>query len=216
MHYKIYNSEKFRASSLGRAFLIVCLVAALPACSFFKDRDPAYYGAEETSSLDVPDQLDRPETQQALVISLRPMALSEFGDLESRPPRIASTSTGENSNSRFGWSAKGIYLLVEDQTESVHRRLGYVIERTGMVMREKAADGSYRFEYYQVFKDSDDGFFSRFAFWKDDVQDYSGAYMAMVEADGDFTRIYLRYADNTPVEPDATEHLLEILQSRFG
>jgi uncharacterized lipoprotein len=201
---------------LSNSLLVLVCVAVTVSCSFFKDRDPEYYTAVESSSLEVPDKYDRPETQQALVITMRPMPLSDFGALEARPPRIASTSTGEKSNSTFGWSAKGIYLLVDDTPESVYRRLGYVLERTGMVMRDKASDGSYRFEYYQEFTDLDEGFFSRFAFWRDDVEDYSGAYMAQVEQQDGKSRIYLRYADNTPVEPDATEHVLEILQARFG
>ena len=201
---------------LANLVWLVCCAALMFSCSMFKDRDPEYYVAEESASLTVPDSFDRPETQQALVITLAPMPLSDYGALESRPPRIANTSTGERSNSRFGWSAQGIYLLVEDSSASVYRRLGYVIERTGMVMRDKSPGGDFRFEYYQDFGDLDEGFFSRFAFWKDDVQDYSGAYMAQVEQDGQYARIYLRYADDTAVEPDATEHLLEILQQRFG
>ena len=62
-----------------------------------------------------------------------------------------------------------------------------------------------------------DGFFRKMAFWsRDKSEDYSGAYQTYTEADGDKTRVYIKYADGTDCEPDAAEHVLEVIQSRLG
>ena len=137
--------------------------------------------------------------------------------METRPPRISSTTSGLDANSRFNWSAQGLYLLVDDTPESVHRRLGLVIERAGMQRVRLDDNGVYRFDYYQDFSNPDEGFFSRLAFWSDgDAEDYSGAYQAYTEADGEKTRVYIKYADGTDCEPDAAEHVLDVLRARLG
>ena len=55
------------------------------------------------------------------------------------------------------------------------------------------------------------------AFWsRDKGEDYSGAYQTYAEQDGEKTRVYIRYADGTECEPDAAEHVLEVIRSRLG
>ena len=55
------------------------------------------------------------------------------------------------------------------------------------------------------------------AFWnRDEVEDYSGAYQTFVEPDGDQARVYIKYADGTDCEPDAAEHVLDVVRSRLG
>ena len=76
--------------------------------------------------------------------------------------------------------------------------------------------GVYRFDYYQKF-DGEDGFFNKMAFWnRNSSEDYSGAYQALTQPDGENTRVYLKYADGTDCEPDAAEHLLVVLSARMG
>ena len=136
--------------------------------------------------------------------------------IEVKPPRISSTTSGLDSNSSFKWSARGLYLVVEDTPESVHRRLGLVIERAGMQRVRLDDRGVYRFDYYQQFND-EDGFFRKMAFWsRDESEDYSGAYQTFTEPDGETTRVYIKYADGTDCEPDAAEHVLDVIRARLG
>jgi uncharacterized lipoprotein len=179
-------------------------------------RTREYYGAVETKPLEIPEGLARPTSGSALVINVPRMPLSPMA-MESKPPRISSTTSGLDSNSRFTWSAQGLYLLVDDSPESVQRRLRLVIERAGMQRVRVDETGVYRFDYYQTFGGEDEGFLSRLAFWnRDEVEDYSGAYQVFVEPDGEQARVFIKYADGTECEPDAAEHIIDVVRARLG
>ena len=195
--------------------LAACALLLLAACSKGRKR-PTYYDAEETPSLDVPEGLSLPDTGSALIIQMRPMPPPSMV-METKPPRISSTTSGIDSNSSLNWSADGLYLLVKDSPESAQRRLGLVIERAGMERIRIDDQGVYRFDYYQEFRDQG-GIFKKMAFWsRDKSEDYSGAYQVFVRPDGEEqSRVYIKYADGTDCEPDAAEHLLDVVRSRLG
>lgn len=202
---------------LSRHLILLVIILAMllvSACSS-GNKKPGYYNEEETPSLDVPSGLDYPDTSQALIIQtpyMQPPAMV----MTDIPPRISSTTSGLNKNSRLSWSSQGLYLLVEDSPESVHRRLGLVIDRSGMQRVRLDEKGVYRFDYYQVF-DDDRGFFKKMAFWsRDKSEDYSGAYQTFTQPDGENTRVYIKYADGSDCEPDAAEHVLIVLGARMG
>lgn len=174
-----------------------------------------YYDAAETPSLEIPEGLARPTSGSALVIGVPAIPLTPMA-MESRPPRISSTTSGLDANARFSWSPEGLYLLVDDTVESVQRRLGVVIERAGMQRVRVDDRGVYRFEYQHVIEE-EEGFFRKMAFWsRDKREDYSGSYQILTRADGDKTRVFLKYADGTDCGPDAAEHVLDMLRSRLG
>lgn len=186
----------------------------LSACSS-DARKREYFDAVETPALEIPEGLARPASGSALVIGTPPIPLSPMA-METKPPRISSTTSGLDANSRFSWSPEGLYLLVEDGVESAHRRLGLVIERAGMQRIRLDDKGVYRFDYYQSFEE-EGGFFRKMAFWsRDKREDYSGAYQVFTRPDGDRTRVFLKYADGTDCEPDAAEHVLDFIRSRLG
>ena len=193
---------------------VLLAAVALTACSSGQ-RTPEYYDAFETEPLKIPEGLSTPDHSQALVI-LSPYIPPPSLILETRPPRISSTTSGIDENSRLRWSAQGLYLEVEDSAESAHRRLGFVLERAGMERIRLDEEGVYRFDYYQTFDDTG-GFWRSMAFWsRGNLEDYSGAYQVFVRPDGENARVYIKYADGTDCEPDAAEHLLVIIQSRLG
>mgnify|MGYP001825801986 CR=1 FL=1 len=202
---------------LAQALLLLIALSTMlfmSACSKGQKK-PEYYDAQETRSLDIPEGLSHPDTRGALVIQMPPMPPPSM-IMETKPPRVSSTTSGIDSNSSLNWSAQGLYLLVEDTAESAHRRLGFVIERAGMERIRVDEQGVYRFDYYQTFED-EDGFFKKLAFWsRDKAEDYSGAYQTFVRPDGDMTRVYIKYADGTDCEPDAAEHLLVVIRQRLG
>ena len=202
---------------LSRQLILLVMILAMLLVSACRsgNKKPGYYNEAETPSLDVPSGLDYPDTSQALIIQtpyMQPPAMV----MTDIPPRISSTTSGLNKNSRLSWSSQGLYLLVEDTPESVHRRLGLVIDRSGMQRVRLDEKGVYRFDYYQVFED-DRGFFKKMAFWsRDKSEDYSGAYQTFTQADGENTRVYIKYADGSDCEPDAAEHVLIVLGARMG
>lgn len=215
----VLMTKKFaRQFLLTPAVLAVLFLIALTlsACSSGQ-KVPEYYDARETPSLDMPEGLSYPDTSSALIIEMRPMPPPAMV-METKPPRVSSTTAGINANSRLHWSADGLYLLVKDTPESTHRRIGLVLERSGMKRIRLDDEGVYRFDYYQTFED-EDGFFSKMAFWsRDEAEDYSGAYQTYVEPepDGEQTRVYIKYADGTECEPDAAEHVLDAVRQRLG
>jgi uncharacterized lipoprotein len=202
---------------LSRQLILLVTILAMLFVSACRsgNKKPGYYNEVETPSLDVPSGLDYPDTSQALIIQtpyMQPPAMV----MTDIPPRISSTTSGLNKNSRLSWSSQGLYLLVDDTPESVHRRLGLVIDRSGMQRVRLDEKGVYRFDYYQVFED-DRGFFKKMAFWsRDKSEDYSGAYQTFTQPDGENTRVYIKYADGSDCEPDAAEHVLIVLGARMG
>ena len=201
-----------RSSSI---FLFSALILLLAACSS-DGRKPEYYGASETDNLQIPEGLDIPQSDSALIIQYPTRMLSSMV-MDPMPPRISSTTSGIDVNSRLSWSAEGMFLLVDDTFESAERRADLVINRSGMKKVTRDDQDVYRFEYYQVFGEGDGGFFRSMAFWrKDKAEDYSGAYQVYLRPDGEKARVYIKYADGTDCEPDAAEHVLSILGARLG
>ena len=195
-------------ATLGVALL------ALTACGGGQKK-PEYYDADETATLEIPEGLSRPDHSQALIINTPQMPPPSLA-MESKPPRVSSTTSGIDRNSRLQWSAQGLFLVVEDSAESADRRLGLVLENSGMERIRKDEKGVYRFDYYQTFADMG-GFWKSLAFWsRDNREDYSGAYQAFVRPDGENARVYIKYADGTDCEADAAEHLLDVIRSRLG
>jgi uncharacterized lipoprotein len=194
--------------------LVVFTMLVSVACSS-DNKKPEYYDAVETPSLEIPEGLSSPSRSSALLIQ-SPYMPPPTMILQDMPPRITSTTSGLKNNSRLNWSAEGLYLLVKDTPESTHRRVGIVLERGGMQRIRVDEKGVYRFDYFQVF-DEEHGFFRKMAFWsEDETEDYSGAYQVFTEPDGENTRVYIKYADGTDCEPDAAEHLLDVLSARMG
>jgi len=199
---------------LPKLLFLILSLALLGSCSS-DARKREYFDAVETPALEIPEGLAQPTSGSALVIGAPPIPLSPLA-METRPPRISSTTSGLDANSRFSWSPEGLYLLVDDIEESAHQRLGLVIERAGMQRIRLDEEGVYRFDYYQTFQE-EDGFFRKMAFWsRDKREDYSGAYQAFTRPEGEKTRVFLKYADGTDCEPDAAEHVLDFIRSRLG
>lgn len=210
-----YRSVLIRPAAPPLLLLPLLLLALLIGACSSDAKKREYYGAVETPSLEIPEGLARPGSGSALVIGIPPIPLTPLA-MESRPPRISSTTSGLEVNARFSWSPEGLYLLVDDTEQSVQRRLGLVIERAGLENVRLDDNGVYRFAYQHVIEE-EEGFFRKMAFWsRDKREDYSGSYQVFTRADGDKTRVFLKYADGTDCEPDAAEHVLDILRLRLG
>ena len=202
----------FKAAQLP---CLAALALVLSGCGIWGEKKPEYYGVPESKPLKIPAGLDSPTSQAAFTIDIPVFPLSET-ELNPIPPRVLANQENEGGNSRLRWSADGVYILIQDSPDSVQRRLGYVIERSGMEMVRQEPDGAYVFEYEQVIVDRDEGWFNTLAFWRPDAPNYSGSYQTVLEADGTATRIYVKYADGRDVPMEAAEQVLAILKERLG
>lgn len=139
-------------------------------------------------------------------------------ELEPEPPRVVSTAGKQDANAYIAWSAEGAYLMVKDTPDSVARRLKYAIENSGMTMLNVGDSGSHKFHYTQVHTETDEGFFSRMAFWRDRPEyiDFSGTFMFSLRPEGENTRVYLLFGTGEPVDTAGSEHILGIFMERLG
>lgn len=197
---------------------VLALVFALTtaACSWFRDKPPEYLASREAEPLRVPEGYDMPNQPSPLLITAPPMRLPSGDELDPGPPRVASTGGSGDANAFVSWSAEGVYLKVRDTAESVQRRLGFAIERSGMEMLGNANDGSYRFQYYHVRPD-DRSFWQKMAFWRgNDGPNYSGIYRTQVVPDGEDARVYLLFDDGSQATTNSAEHVLGVFMERLG
>jgi uncharacterized lipoprotein len=192
------------------------LAVVIGGCSWFKEKPPEYMESREVPPLEVPDDLDAPQYRSPIVITTPPMRMPSGDELNPGPPRAVSTAGRGEANAFIAWSAEGVYLFVKDTPESVARRLGFAIERTGMRPLPSGETGTLRFEYVHVQYD-DRSFWEKLAFWnRTGENDYSGIYRARIVPDGADTRVYLDFDSGGPANTNAAEHILGIFMERLG
>ena len=184
-----------------------------------RNQEPEYLASVEVPPLKIPPGLSNPTGPSPVLISVPQMRMPAGDELEPAPPRVVSTAGKQDTNAYIAWSAEGAYLMVKDTPDSVARRLRYAIENSGMTMLQMdAAGGAHKFHYTQVHMESDEGFFSRMAFWRDRPEyiDFSGTFMTSLRADGQNTRVYLLFGTGEPVDTAGSEHTLGVFMERLG
>jgi uncharacterized lipoprotein len=211
------NKNDFLLVWPKRVLLTALSILFLASCSWSKRGEdvPVYYGSVEIEPLDVPADLDQPQLVNPLVIPKREVNLPSADEIETTPPRVASTGGQSDVNAWISWSADGVYLKVRDNSTNVANRLGPAIEKSGMTLLDSKVTGSYRFEYTHV-PMQETGFFKRMKFWGDDAPDFSGLYQTEVRADGGNSRVYLLQGDGEPAPNSAAEHILAVFMEQFG
>ena len=198
--------------------MVAILIAVLSGCSAFRNQEPEYLAAAEVDLLRIPPGMDDPTGPSPVLISVPQMRRPSGDELSPGPPRVVSTAGKQDTNSYLAWSAEGAYLMVRDAPDSVARRLRYAIENSGMTMLRMDPSGAHKFHYTQVHQQTDEGFFSRMAFWRDrpDFIDFSGTFMTSLRADGQKTRVYLLFGTGEAVDTAGSEHILGIFMERLG
>ena len=198
--------------------MVAILIAVLSGCSAFRNQEPEYLAAAEVDLLRIPPGMDDPTGPSPVLISVPQMRRPSGDELSPGPPRVVSTAGKQDTNSYLAWSAEGAYLMVRDAPDSVARRLRYAIENSGMTMLRMDPSGAHKFHYTQVHQQTDEGFFSRMAFWRDrpDFIDFSGTFMTSLRADGQNTRVYLLFGTGEAVDTAGSEHRLGIFMERLG
>jgi uncharacterized lipoprotein len=202
-------------NTLYRTAIALTLTAVLAGCSLFGNNEPEYLASVEAAPLEIPPGLDNPRGGSPVLIGQPKMRMPAGDELEPMPPRVVSTAGKQDTNAYMAWSAEGAYLMVKDTPESVARRLGFVIENSGMEMLKRDDSGSHKFHYTQP-DPEEEGFFSNMAFWRDTTLNYSGTFMTSLRPDGENTRVYLLFGNGEPVDTAGTEHILGIFMERLG
>jgi len=198
--------------------LALSLIALLGGC-FNRDRQPVYVASQEVKPIEVPDDLSAPDTRRLFEVpgySLPELAAQ--GDQEV-PPRVLSSSEAERSRSHIRFGPTGLYLAVEDEGDSVWRRLGFPLNRAGMSVRDgDQAQRRYRFRLDHEPIVAEPSGFARLAFWRsDEIIDYSGEYIAEVEGESaSRTRVRLLNPDGSVIEMERAEFVLDKLRERLG
>ena len=198
--------------------MALTVIAIISGCSSFRNQEPEYLSSVEVAPLKVPPGLNNPTGPSPVIISVPQMRMPAGDELEPSPPRVVSTAGKQDANTYIAWSAEGAYLMVKDTPDSVARRLRYAIDNSGMTMLKVSDSGAHKFHYTQVRQKTDEGFFSRMAFWRDRPEyiDFSGTFMTSLRADGQDTRVYLLFGTGDPVDTSGSEHILGIFMERLG
>lgn len=205
---------------MNRAIVNILLAIAsavlLSACAV-GDSNPIYLDSAEVDPIRTPPELDEPPvrgTYRVAGVYLPQMA----GQSEDRPPRVLSSAEAEASRSHVRFGERGLYLEVEDELDSVWRRLGFTLNRSGMEIQQADAEDrqySFRFQHDPIVIDRTG--FARLAFWQRPERiDYSGRFKVELEPAGDATRVILLDENGELIEMDRAEYVLAVLRERLG
>lgn len=201
-------------------FIISLSTAFLLGGCFNSEREPVYVASEEIDPIEAPEGLDKPSTRNTYDVpgySLPELAAQ--GEPE-KPPEVQPSSVAEKSRSQIRFGRSGLYLAVEDAPDSVWRRLGFTLNRSGMRVRQVDEDERrYEFSFSHEPIEPDVGFFDRLTFWSSpEAVDYSGEYVARVgdEVRDGVTRVELLDADGSVIELERAEFVLARLRERLG
>ncbi len=200
-----------------RVVLILLAVALATAC-FNRDSRPVYVQSEEVSELEVPEDLSLPDVRRTYDIpgAFLPQ-LAGVGD-EASPPVVLSSAEAEASRSHIRFGSRGLYLEVEDEADSVWRRLSFTLNRAGMSLRQTdESERRYRFHFDHEPIEVDRGWTANLAFWRgDEFLDYSGEYQVEVQEDDRNTRVVLLSGQGEVLQMDRAEYVLARLRERLG
>ncbi|WP_376691274.1 hypothetical protein [Wenzhouxiangella sp. EGI_FJ10409] len=201
-------------------FVLLLAATLLLGGCFNRERDPVYVSSEEISPIEAPPGLDQPATRDTYDVPGYSLPELAAQGQQERPPEVQPSSVAERSRSQIRFGRKGLYLAVEDQPDSVWRRLGFSLDRGEMQLRQiDETERRYRFSFSHEPIRPDMGFFDRITFWsRPEAIDYSGEYVARVasEAEGGVTRVELLDDDGDVVEMDRAEFVLARLRERLG
>lgn len=198
-------------------FIIVLASLMLAGCAG-RDRQSVYIQSEEIDPIRVPQGLDTPPVRTTFQLGgyfLPEMA----GQGETRPPRVLPSAEAEASRSHIRFGPRGLYLEVQDEADSVWRRLGFSLNRGGMQVRDvKQEQQQYAFRFNHDPLVIGRSGLSRLAFWRGSERiDYSGDFLARVEASSaDTTRVLLLDAQGNLVDMEQAEYVLSLLRERLG
>lgn len=198
-------------------FIVMLASLMLVGCAG-RESQPVYIESQEISPIRAPQGLDTPAVRSTF--QLGGYFLPEMAGLsEARPPRVLPSAEAEASNSHIRFGPRGLYLEVQDEADSVWRRLGFSLNRGGMQVREvKQEQRQYAFRFNHDPMVIDRSGLSRLAFWRSNERvDYSGDFLARIEpSSAQTTQVLLLDAEGNLVDMERAEYVLSLLRERLG
>jgi uncharacterized lipoprotein len=199
------------------SFLLVAVLGMLAGCAG-RDRQPIYIDSEELDPIEAPPGLSQPPSRSTFEVP--GYFLPELAAQGSqRPPRVQPSAEAERSRSHIRFGGAGLFLEVQDEPESVWRRLGFALNRDGMRVEEvDDSQQRYRFRFTHEPIEIERTGLSRLAFWRSrEVNDYSGVYRIKVREGGeDAAEVILLGANGEILEMEQAEFVLARLRDRLG
>ncbi|QOC23276.1 outer membrane protein assembly factor BamC [Wenzhouxiangella sp. AB-CW3] len=203
-------------NTISSILLAAALLAMLGGCA--RDRQPIYADSEEIDPIEAPPGLDQPQFR--MTYEVPGYFLPELaGQSSARPPHVQPSAVAERSRSHIRFGAKGLFLAVEDEPESVWDRLAATLDRDGMEVREiDESQRRYRFHFDHDAPELGRTGLARLAFWRrGDTVDYSGDYHIEVrDGEGETAELILLDPDGEILEMERAETVLARLRDELG
>ncbi len=202
---------------ISTSLLLAAVFAMLAGCAG-RDRQPIYTDSEELDPIEAPSGLSQPQARSTFEVPgyFLPELAAQGTD---RPPRVQPSAEAEQSRSHIRFGATGLFLEVQDEPDSVWRRLGFTLNRNGMRVEEQDdSQQRYHFRFSHDPIEIERTGLSRLAFWRSrEVNDYSGTYRIKVREGGDETaEVILLDAEGEILEMERAEFVLARLRDRLG
>ncbi len=196
-------------SSSKLAVVVACLLLA--GCSLFGARgDTRYLTAEERPPLELPDDVDRPNSATALVVPGDGSAVPLSGEGPGIvPPGIDEVVSGPTDTTR---------LVVDDTVSNAWRRVGLAIERSGVGSidaRDEAA-GTYTVTGTTTeIARADVGWFGRLI-GRDKPRNITVTRVVRVAAEAAGASVVVEDADGRRSTDSYSRRLIAVLRERLG
>src|SRR5690625_157316 len=203
----------------GTVLTLMLAAAVLSGC-FGKSREPIYKASEEIDAIEVPADLSQP--QVGAVYNVPGYSLPELAATgnEMLPPTVQPSEVAEHSRSQIRFGRSGLYLAIQDEPDSVWRRLGFALNRGDMRLESSNEDEfEYVFQLNHEPVESEKSGFGRLFFWrKAELIDYSGRYRIVVGkvAERGITAVELLGESGGVLDFDRAEYILAGLRDRLG
>lgn len=194
------------------------LALMLGACGLMPGQS-SYDPIDPVEALEVPPDLDAPETDGALRVPNATYSRVQGGPVSgTSSPAVSEAPTPAQQGTRMLYEGGVRGLLVEDSEESVWRRVGFALERIGLSIEERERESStYVVEYEDVqAKEARPNVFSRWIMRRKGPEDHSGTYQVRLRGQGSATIVNLYDEDGAPAGQVITEELLTALLDRLG
>ena len=190
---------------------MLLLMVALSSCGLFSGKSE-YDKIPPGKSLEVPPDLDEPSAASAVRVPNATYSRLAGGPVSDGAP-VGVAEPEAEKGTRIESGNGGQELIVDDSMESVWRRLGFALQKSGLKIEDQERDrGVYSVEYVDVeAKEQRPGAFSRWIMRKKGPTDYSGTYHVQLESAGEETRVQLRDDDGEPAAAKVNDEILTSL-----
>lgn len=209
-----------QTSAQLRALFILLAIAALYGCSFDK-KDPAYVSSNESPSLEVPPDLDRPDASANVTIPQSSGRALTEGQPSERPAEVPSglvSDALEGSESARMVVVQGQpRLRLEDSMDSAFRRSRAALQRLDIELIDSTAEDHSMVIDYKPEVVEKGSFFSRLLRLTPDAENNAGQYrLRLMPGAEESTEIGVYDVSGAPETGNAAREILGLLFSRLG